>query len=199
MSSDPEATKGIERKPVPSLVWWAMVLRAVVVFALGVGFLASGKVNTALGNLLAMYWLVGAFLTVRWARANRGSRGSRLAAVGGIVGLLAAVVVLARGPLAGMVSVDRVLAIVGITAVITGAFRVSGAFHDDPSVGRRALIRRVLLGSVEIVVGVVFIVVDEIYRPVATTVGLWALVGGTIMLLDAIAMRRSAGSGDPHG
>ena len=73
-----------------------LIVRAVIVLALGVSFLASGDDRPILGNLLATFWLAGAVLTLAWVRSNWRRSGSRLALTAGILGVVAAVIGLSR-------------------------------------------------------------------------------------------------------
>ena len=166
------------------------MLRAVLVIALSIALLTSGTNLALLGNSLAIYWLIGALLTLRWARANRKVRGSRLGMAAGLVGVAAAVILLARGILRGMLSLDTALAILGVAAVLTGSLRLVGAFHDEQLGDRPRPVHRIALGLSEIGIGLVWIAVDDVTPGVLRAAGVWAFVGGTIMLLDALALRQ---------
>jgi hypothetical protein len=179
-----------------ALVRWILVLRAVVVLSLGAAFLVTGANRPILGNLLATYWLAGAVLTLGWVRANRGRSGSRLALIGGLAGVLAAAIGLTRFLIESVVSVDGALALLGMSAVLIGSLRLAGALRDDPrSLGRP--LRRIVLGVSEIAIGVIFVAADDVTQTMTTAAGFWALVGGTIMLLDALAMRETTGHAEP--
>ena len=171
-------------------MWWILVLRSVLVLGLAAAFLLSGINRPVVGNILATYWLAGALLTLRWARKNRRARGSRLALAAGVVGIVAAVILLARFLLEGLISLDTALALLGVAAVLTGTLRLVGAFHDEQVDDLRRPVHRIALGVSEIGIGLVWIAVEEVTQTVLRAVGLWALVGGTIMLFDALALRR---------
>lgn len=143
-----------------------------------------------LGNLIAVYWLIGALVTLGWVRANQGVHGLRLATAAGVLGVTSAVVLLARSLIADVISPEAVLALFGATAVLTGSLRLLGAFHDDQAAHLRRRAYRLTLGLTELGLGIVLIASDELTRPVATAAGLWGLVGGTVMLLDALDLRR---------
>jgi len=172
------------------VLWWILVLRSVLVFALGLAFLATGTNRPVLGNLLATYWLIGALLTLRWALKNRVARGHRLALVAGVVGIVAAAILLTRSLLGGLISLDTALAILGLAAVFTGTLRLVGAFHDEQGDDLPRPVHRIALGMSEIGIGLVWIAVDELTPTVTTAAGLWGLLGGTVMLIDALAMRK---------
>ena len=169
------------------LIGWILILRAVVVLSLGLAFLFSGDDRPILGNLLAGYWLAGAVLTLAWVRSNRGRSGSRLALIAGVVAIVAAVIGFSRSLIEGVISTNAALALFGATAVVIGLLRLLGAYRDDAR-ERPRLSRRIALGVGEVVIGVVWITTDKVTPTVTTSVAIWALLGGTVMLIDAITM-----------
>jgi uncharacterized membrane protein HdeD (DUF308 family) len=172
-------------------MWWIVLVRAVVALVLGVAVLLSEKTRPALGNFIAVYWLLGSILTLRWFLEHRPRPGSRLALTAALVGIVAGVLVLLRFLLRDAVSADAVLALLGVAAVLTGVLRLSGAFHDDQvAADRPRLPHRVALGVLELAMGAVLLLAHDLTRPVAIVAGLWGLAGGTILLLDALALRR---------
>jgi uncharacterized membrane protein HdeD (DUF308 family) len=108
------------------------------------------------------------------------------------MGILAGVLVLARSALEDVLSASLVLTLLGLTAILTGLLRLSGSFRDHVVDGRPRLPHRVALGVLELALGVVLVLAHRATRPVAIAAGLWAIVGGTIMLVDALALRRMA-------
>lgn len=171
-----------------------MVLRATVVLALGIGFLAADARRPVLGNLLAVFWLAGAALTLRWAHQHPAHPRSGVATVAGVVGVLAAVVGLTRFLIAGVLSVDATLALLGAAAVAVGVLRLLGWFREEDVTGAISA-RRIFLGLSEVAIGVTWILVDEVDRTARIAMGLWALVGGAVMMVDALDLRRRHGRG----
>ena len=169
---------------------WILWARAILVLGLGAAFLWSGTTRPMLGNLIAVYWLIGALVTLAWVRANRGVHRLRLATAGGVLGVTSAVVVLARSLIADIISTGTVLALFGATAILTGSLRLLGALHENQAAHLRRTAYRLSLALTELGLGIVLIATDELTRPVATAAGLWGLVGGTVMLLDAHEFRR---------
>lgn len=184
MTRDPPSTR------TRSVLRWLLLVRALVVLALSAALLLAGSDHPLLGNLLATFWLIGAVLTLRWARDNRGRRGARAAVLAGVVGVMAAITGLTRVLIEGTTSTDTALAILGTLTVAIGLLRVVGAFRDRTE-GRHRTIERFALGVSEIGLGMVWIAVDELSSGVRVAAGLWALVGGTVMLLDALDSRRA--------
>lgn len=169
-----------------------LVVRAVVVIALGLAWLISGHNVPMLGNLMATYFLAVGLMTVLWLRAHPQAGASWLPAVGAAVAIGGAVLILARILIERATSTDVALMVIGCATLGIGALRLAGAFHDGMTDQPRSLVvRRVVLGLSEVGIGVLFIVARDVDRTLTTSVGLWALVGGTIMLIDAIAIVRA--------
>jgi uncharacterized membrane protein HdeD (DUF308 family) len=185
-----EDTGRVAPKAPPSRLWWIMLARAAVALLLGLSVLLAEKSRPALGNFIGIYWVLGSLLTLRWVSQHRGERGSRLAWAAAVMGILAGVLVLARFALEDVLSDNLVLALLGLTAILTGLLRVSGTFRDHVIGGRPRLPHRVALGVLELALGVALLLADRATRAVAIAAGLWAIVGGTIMLVDALALRR---------
>lgn len=180
------ATSGRRQRIVVNV----LIGRSVVVILLGVSLLVTGAGRPILGNLFAMYWIIGSVVTMLWARSHRDVPGSRLALVSGAVGLIAGLLAFARLTLLEWTSPNTVLTILGISALSMGALRLTGSLRDDPRLARRSW-RRTTLGVGEIALGVLWIVSDHVTDTVITAVGLWGLLGGSIMLLDGLELRRT--------
>jgi uncharacterized membrane protein HdeD (DUF308 family) len=174
-----------------ALTWWLLLLRAGVALLLGLVVLTSGTSRSALGNFIGIYWLLGSVLTLRWMLANRRQGRNGLVLVAALIGIVASVIVLLRFLLEDVLSTDEAMAILGVSAILTGLLRLFGGFRDDRmATDRPRRSHRVAQGALELLLGAVLIIAHQWTRPVAIVVGLWALVGGTILLRDALAMRR---------
>jgi uncharacterized membrane protein HdeD (DUF308 family) len=186
--SDPSAAP--DRRPGHPM-WWLVLVRGSVALLLGASVLVSGKTRPALGNFIAVYWLIGSLLTFRWLAAHRQHERSRVVLAAAIVGTLAALVALLRFPLERVVSQELVIRLLGVVAILTGLLRLGGGLRDDElSLDRPRLPHRVGLGGLELALGAALLLTREVTRRAAIAAGLWGLVGGTILLLDALALRR---------
>ena len=185
-------TEDAGRAAPSARLWGIMLARAVVALLLGLSLLLPEKTRPALRNFIGIYWLLGSLLTLRWVSRHRRERGTRLARAAAVMGILAGVLVLARSALEDLLSASLVLTLLGLTAILTGLLRLSGSFRDHVVDGRPRLPHRVALGVLELALGVLLVLAHRATRPVAIAAGLWAIVGGTIMLVDALALRRMA-------
>ena len=174
--------------------WRLSLVRGVVALFLGGALLVAGAGQSRLATFIGAYWLIGAVLTLRWVLRNRAVPGRRLAALAAAIGTIAAVALLAREPLNHVVGTRALLDLVGAGAIATGAMRILGGFRDDQlSDGRRRNRDSILAGTLDAGLGLVLILASD---PTSTWVrfvaAAWGLVAGTILLLDALRLRRFA-------
>jgi uncharacterized membrane protein HdeD (DUF308 family) len=162
--------------------WWLVLLEGIAALILGFLLLTDTAATTVVVvQFIGAYWLVdGAFRLVSMFIDHRGW-GWKLA--GGILGILAGLVVL-QHPLSAAVIVPGTAAvIVGILGIIMGVIALVQAFQGS---GWGAGI----LGVLGILFGLVLI-----FNPFAAAVGLvWAagifgLVGGIALIIAAFRFR----------
>ena len=154
--------------------WWISVLRGGLALLLGIGALISGASQQLLVNYIALYWLLGGLLTTRWALGVRWRAGSRLGLVAGLLAIAMGLVLMARHRLEGIVSLDALIGAVAVTTVATGCLRMVGAFEVEERTGHRWTFGGMILGSVEVVLGVILILVRSTQAStVRLTIGIW--------------------------
>ena len=178
--------------------WRLAFVRGVVALFLGGALLVAGVGQSRLATFIGVYWLLGAVLTLRWVLRNRAVPGRRLAALAAAIGTIAAVALLARKPLNHVVGTGALLDLVGAAAIATGAMRILEGFRDDQSSDGRLRNRdSILAGTLDAGLGVALILVSD---PTSTWVrfvaAAWGLVAGTMLLLDALRLRRFAVTGN---
>ena len=171
--------------------WWISVLRGGLALLLGIGALISGASQQLLVNYIALYWLLGGLLTTRWALGVRWRAGSRLGLAAGLLAIALGLVLMARHRLEDIVSPNALIGAVAVTAVATGCLRVVGAFEVEERTGHRWTIGGMILGSVEIVLGVILFLVRNTHASmVRLTIGIWGLVAGFLLLAQGVQMLR---------
>ena len=178
--------------PIQRYAWILLAIRAVLALGLGLVVVVSNEIRPAMLNVIAIYWLLGAVLTLRWARAHHHAPGERVAYVAGIVGIVASIAIFARGLLSDLLEDQRMLALMGTFSVVIGVLRISGLFRESVTEElRRSSPERIAMGALEIALGIVLFFSVEL-RPIAIPIiGTWGIVGGSIMLTDAVRARRA--------
>ena len=176
--------------------YYFFLVRGGVALGLGVAILGAGTGMPRLATFVAVYWIVAALVTLRWLGAHRGVRGRRLGFLAGATGLAAGVALAAREPLAELMGVDALLDLLAVSAIATGLLRLSGRLHDDQLAPERPRHRyRLIAGSLDILLGVALLLADPHSSPdVRIALGVWGLVTGTLLVLDALVLRRLARS-----
>jgi uncharacterized membrane protein HdeD (DUF308 family) len=157
--------------------------------AIGVVVLVTRETKAALVNMIAIYWLIGSVLTLRWALRSS-EKGRVIAIVAGVLGFAAGSLVLLRFALHSAVALPVARVVLGSAAIATGAFRVAGAFRDPEAEGGRvSMPRRAPLGLVEMALGGLLLAGLTSTRPVAIVAGVWGFAAGIILLMEAAAIR----------
>ena len=169
--------------------WWISVLRGGLALLLGIGALISGASDQLLVNYIALYWLLGGLLTIRWALGVKWRAGSRLGLAAGLLATAMGLVLMARHRLEDIVSPEALIGAVAVTTVATGCLRIVGAFEVEERTGHRWTIGGMILGSVEVVLGVILLLVRNTQgSTVRLTIGIWGLVAGSLLLAQGFRM-----------
>jgi uncharacterized membrane protein HdeD (DUF308 family) len=187
--------RGRERELAPRVArfWWIGILRGTIALLLGFSALLASGSPEQLATYLALYWLAGGVVTLRFAWAMRPSLGFRLGVVAGVVATTAALLVVLREFLSGVVSPARLVNVLGFAAVAVGTLRLVGAFEIERRTGHRWSIGGLVLGVLEVGTGILLLIAtDAESRGVMITVGVWALASGTLLIVQAVRIRRRA-------
>ena len=172
--------------------WWISVLRGGLALLLGIGALISEASDQLLVNYIALYWLLGGLLTIRWAVGVRWKAGSRLGLAAGLLATAMGLVLMARHRLEDIVSPEALIGALAVTTVATGCLRIVGAFEVEERTGHRWTIGGMILGSVEVVLGVILLLVRNTQgSTVRITIGIWGLVAGSLLLAQGFRMRQA--------
>jgi uncharacterized membrane protein HdeD (DUF308 family) len=92
------------------------------------------------------------------------------------------------------------VAVLGLAAVLTGSLRLLGAFEVERRTGHRWTFGGLALGTVEVVLGVVlFFAREGDLRGLTIVVAIWGFVGGGLLLIEGLRLRRLLRVGDGQG
>jgi uncharacterized membrane protein HdeD (DUF308 family) len=177
---------------LPAWALWVFIVRGTFALALGVALLFSGAGLSRLGTYVAVYWLLAALLTLRWASRQDAVSGRRVGAAAGAIGLATGLMVLLREPLSGLIDESLLMNLLGLSAIATGMLRLFGRFHDDQLEGARPRRSyRIVVGTLELVLGTALLMADEgSASTIRLSLGVWGLLTGTFLILDGLWLRR---------
>ncbi len=181
-----------ELAPRVARFWWIGVARGVIAIALGVSVLFASGSPERIATFLALYWLVGGVVTIRLALVLRPGKGFRLAIVAGVVAVTAALLVLIRAALSGVITPVQLINVLGFAAIAMGALRLVGAFELERRTGRRWTVGGLIMGCLEIGTGSLLIANDTLSSGVVITVCVWSLASGTLLIVEAVRAHRLA-------
>jgi uncharacterized membrane protein HdeD (DUF308 family) len=141
------------RLPAVARYWWLTALRGLVALTLALAITVAGRTTGRLITFLALFWMTGGLITLRFALAIRPRPGFRLGLAAAIAAVVGAVLVLLRDRLSGVVDPDVFVRLLGISAVLTGVLRILGGFAAEERLGRRWTIGGIVLGTLEVALG----------------------------------------------
>jgi uncharacterized membrane protein HdeD (DUF308 family) len=165
---------------------WITVARGLMAIALGLALALNGdRAPAALVKFMGLYWILNGIVTLRLGMVAAEGARRRLAIVAGAIGIATGATVLLAN-----VSTTFLLAILGVVIALTGLAHLLGGFEIADVSGRRWR-PGVPLGILELGLGATLVLTSEHSGSLSTWLAsAWALVGGTVLLLDALAMRR---------
>ena len=171
--------------PGPMALVWVTAARGVMAIVLGLALaLQRDRAPAALVNFMGVYWILNGIVSLQWGLAAEGPR-RRLPLAAGAIGIVTGAVVLVAD-----VGTSFLLAILGVVIALTGVAHVLGGFELADRSGRRWR-PGVPLGVLEIGLGTTLILTADRHDSLSTWLASgWALLGGAVLISDALLMRR---------
>ena len=173
--------------------WWLTVLRGLVALALALAIAVAGRSTVRLVSFLALFWMTGGLITLRFALAIRPRPGFRLGLAAATAAVVGAGLVLLRDRLSGVVDPEVFVGVLGISAVLTGLLRVLGGFAAEERLGRRWTLGGIVLGTLEVGLGALLLLTSGVDPDLlAPIVAAWGAVSGILLLAQGLQLRRVA-------
>ena len=173
-------TEGI---PIPSVPWWLVLLEGIAAAIIGILLLTSPGIPLfALVQITGFFWLIGGIFRIVSIFVDSSSWGWKL--LGGIIGILAGLVVLQHPVWSTLLLPAVYVIILGIQGIILGGASLVMAFRGGGwGTG--------VLGVLSIILGVVLLL-NPLFIGIAVlpfVLGAFALVGGILAVVAAFMMR----------
>jgi uncharacterized membrane protein HdeD (DUF308 family) len=180
-------------RPLPAIAryWWLTALQGLVALALALAITVGGCTTGRLITFLALFWMTGGLITLRFALAIRPRPGFRLGLAAATAAVVGAVLVLLRDRLAGVVDPEVFVRLLGISAVLTGVLRILGGFAAEERLGRRWTLGGIVLGTLEVALGALLLLTSEVDPDLLVPIGAaWGAVSGILLLAQGLRLRR---------
>ena len=140
-------------------------------------------------NYIGMYWLASGLTSIGWGL--RGAKRKGLWFAAGLIGFLGGMSVITRQLYGGYVSPTVAINMFGVVAILSGLMHIFGGFRKADDMERAWSWESFILGITEVGLGILVIVMGGELRPaVRVAAVIWALVGGTGLLLQALNLRK---------
>jgi len=174
-----------EAVPIP---WWLVLIEAIAAIMIGILLLINpGSTLAVLVRLLGFYFLITGVLSIISIFIDSSAWGWKL--FSGILGILAGIVIVDHPLWSTLIVPATFVIVIAIFAIIIGVINLIHAFQGA-GWGKAAL------GALSILLGVVLL-----SRPLLATIslplilGILALAGGLLALIDAFRLRGTQQSG----
>jgi uncharacterized membrane protein HdeD (DUF308 family) len=179
--------------PAIARYWWLTALRGLVALTLALAITAAGRSTARLVTFLALFWMTGGLITLRFALSTRPRPGFRLGLAAATAAVVGAVLVLLRDRLSGLVDPDLFVGLLGISAVLTGVLRILGGFAAEDRLRRRWTLGGIVLGALEVALGALLLLTREVHPALLVPIAAaWGAVSGVLLLAQGLRLRRVA-------
>jgi uncharacterized membrane protein HdeD (DUF308 family) len=164
--------------------------RGVLALTLGAAMVVQPeKTSDNLATYMGAFWALTGVVSIRAALAGHRTRGVPL--ISGCAGVVAGLVVFFHERLDEVVTQTVLVTLLAIVILLTGLAHVLAGFKTGDDLDREPSRSSVLLGMMEIALGLLFLV-GSLENSVAAywAAGIWAFTGGVILIGDALLLRR---------
>ena len=182
----------MEASPTDSRRWKAAyrltVGRGILAIAFGLLlFVQPEETRHFLANFMGIFWLAEGILTLRLVFSRRPVR--RLGLFAGITAIIFGILMVTSGLSLNWLAEDLLFGIAGAIMVLTGLLHVFGGFRAEDQ-SREARIGRPLLGTIQIILGILIIASRPDLSPAAyLAMSIWAFVNGFFLIMAAFRLR----------
>jgi len=172
-----------------NFLFWITLIRGVLGLLLGFSLLfIPNKTFSMLYNFMGFFWLMTGIVMIR---QETHLKRNRLLLILGISAVLTGALVLARYLMFGWFRDYLIINLLGAVILITGIIHVAYGVQS----GRQAMRRRtevsITLGIIEIGFGGLIMITDTATSQFVFTIAIiWALMGGTLLIIDAFRQRQ---------
>ncbi len=172
------------------MAFWVTLYRGILALILGLALLINQEfARPLLANFMGMYWISAGLISLRYGPA--GEKGGKSHFLIGVMGILAGVAVIGRRLASNWLDELFVITVLGGVIILTGLLHVFGGFRMPDGIRHRRW-TSTTLGVFEVLLGVILLLEPaRLNRPgLHLALMAWAILGGTILMLDAFRARR---------
>jgi len=176
--------------------FWIALLRGFFAMTLGLVLIFNPeKTKVMLANFMGFFWLTSGIILIRHTNAVFGKQtdrvlGKRTALVMDLAGILTGLLVISRSITRRWVDEVVFFELLGAVILLTGVLHLFGDFRIGRVIKRKRTTAQKILAVFEILLGVLLILSPLERSPIICwTATIWALVGGGLIITDAVYQR----------
>ncbi len=180
-----------------SIEFWISMIRGVLAILLGVLLIFDPeKTRGFLFNMMGMFWLANGFILLRHANPVFGGQeekvlGRRTSLALWVVAIIAGLLVISRTIIREVLPEEVLIVILGAVILLTGILHLMGERRVGRYIKGKRTAAHKTLAVFEILLGGLLIYSPLDLRPIVYwTATAWALIGGGLIITDAIRVAR---------
>ncbi len=183
-----KSSSGNWQHRLSNAVFWILLVRGFLVIALGLGLLINPtKTETLLLNFMGFFWLISGVTLL--FRTNTGL-GKQMSLVIGLVGTLTGLIVVGRNIIGAWLTEILLFEVLGAVILLTGVVHMMSEVKIRVRTPRRQTAYHFLLGVFEFIMGAMLLLsAFETGSQVYWLATIWALIGGALILSQALYLR----------
>lgn len=191
-STDPTSSTASNRQSsTDQLAFWITLSRGLLAIALGISLLfIPDKTLPMLANLVAMFCITTGLVSLRNDPAIPNRKLARMTA---IVLVITGVLIYMRNVANLWVTWESIVHLLGAVLTLTGILHIFYGIQIGKQRSRGRTRLSVVMGVFEMGLGVLFLFSQTGRDPIIYLITtIWALIGGSVIIADAIAQRMKA-------
>jgi len=185
-----------DQRSGPGIGFWIALLRGIFAIALGLILIFNPeKTKVMLANFMGFFWLTSGIILIRHMHPVLGKQtdrvlGKRTALVLGLVGILIGLLVVSRSITRRWVDEVVFFELFGAVILLTGVLHMFSEFRIDRAIKLKRTGAQKILAIFEIILGAMLILSPLDQGPIVYwTATIWALLGGGLIITDALYQR----------
>ena len=172
--------------------WWLLLLQGVLAILIG-WLLLSRPVGTTLVlvQFLGLYWLIAGIVDIVVAIVDKAEEHRWLKLFGGLIGVIAGLIVLNNAVLAGVLTPTIMLWMIAFAFIIGGIIRIFLGNKTAEAIGYEWSWGQFFLGIFYVLFGIVLLGLPLIgkFATMVSTAGLLGVVGGIVIIILSFRLR----------
>ena len=173
--------------------WYIYLFRGVFAIILGI-LLFTQRAQWNVVQYMGLFWLTIGLSNITWARSRGRETGlARWSLIAGILGVIAGMIALLRPLLAIYFSTLAIVLLLGVLVIFTGILHIFGGFRIGSTYGSQWAWGSYLVGFVQVILGTIVLIFPWEPIPVVwVAAGVWCIITGILLLIDARRLRTQA-------